>query len=99
MDLTVPAGGVGVSNSGSGAVTVNDEPVTDDIVITEEPEPTTPTDPTEPGNTDPTGNTAAGSGATATGDDTNLTLMFVIMGLAAAAAAGTVIYGRKKRHS
>ena len=94
VDLTVPVGGVEISNSGSGAVTVNDEPVTDDIVITEEPEPT---DPTKPGNTDPTGNTAAGSGATATGDDTNLTLMFVIMGLAAAAAAGTVIYGRRKK--
>lgn len=99
VDLTVPAGGVEISNSGSGTVTVNDEPVTDDIVITEEPEPTTPTDPTEPGNTDPTGNTAAGSGVTATGDDTNLTLMFVIMGLAAAAAAGTVVYGRRKRSS
>lgn len=35
----------------------------------------------------------------ATGDDTNLTLMFVIMGLAAAAAAGTVVYGRRKRSS
>ncbi|MEE0746351.1 MAG: LPXTG cell wall anchor domain-containing protein, partial [Anaerovoracaceae bacterium] len=32
-----------------------------------------------------------------TGDDTNRTLMFVIMGLAAIAAAGTVVYGRRKR--
>ncbi len=83
INLTISAGGVKVSNSGGGTVAVNNEPVMNNIVITEEPKPTdpaTPTDPNQPGSTDPTESTAAGSGATATGDNTNLTLVFAIDG-------------------
>lgn len=36
-------------------------------------------------------------GSVATGDDFNMTAMLAVMALAAATAAGTVIYGRKKR--
>ena len=37
------------------------------------------------------------NGSVATGDDFNMTAMLAVMALAAATAAGTVIYGRKKR--
>ena len=38
VDLVVPVGGVEVSNSGGGTVTVNDEPVKgNDTVVTEKP--------------------------------------------------------------
>ena len=57
-----------------------------------------PTDPT----TKPGDGTQAGDKTDATpqtGDDTNLGLMFAIMGVAAAAAAGTLVYGRRRHNN
>ncbi|MFR4405718.1 MAG: LPXTG cell wall anchor domain-containing protein, partial [Anaerovoracaceae bacterium] len=92
--LSIPVGGVEVSNTGDGDVTVNDEAVTKGTpVVTTEPaqQPTTPSQPETAGETEAAGNSAK------TGDDFNMTAVIALMGIAAAAAAGTVVYGRRKR--
>lgn len=63
--------------------------------------PATGEDPTDPSTT-PGTDTPSGDKADATpqtGDDTNLGLMFAIMGIAAAAAAGTLVYGRRRHNN
>lgn len=93
--LSIPVSGVEVSNTGGGSVTVNDEEVTaDNPVITTEPvqQPTT-----TPGNEQGTTGTEAAGDSAKTGDDFNMTAVIAIMGIAAAAAAGTIVYGRRKR--
>ncbi len=61
--------------------------------------PGSPSKPTQPSTTTPADETTAASNdkAVATGDDFNMTSLLAIMGVAAAAAAGTVVYGRRKR--
>ena len=99
--LSIMAGGVEVSNNGGGQVTVNQmEVAADNPIITEEQiTPEQPTSPTQPSTTTPADETTAASNdkAVATGDDFNMTALLAIMGVAAAAAAGTVVYGRRKR--
>ena len=57
-----------------------------------------PTDPsTTPGTDTPSGDKT--DATPQTGDDTNLGLMFAIMGIAAAAAAGTLVYGRRRHNN
>lgn len=93
--LSIAVSGVEVSNTGGGSVTVNDEEVTaDNPVITTEPvqQPTT-----TPGNEQGTTGTEAAGDSAKTGDDFNMTAVIAIMGIAAAAAAGTIVYGRRKR--
>lgn len=59
---------------------------------------TDPTDPsTTPGTDTPSGDKT--DATPQTGDDTNLGLMFAIMGIAAAAAAGTLVYGRRRHNN
>ena len=92
--LSIPVGGVEVSNTGDGDVTVNDEAVTKGTpVVTTEPaqQPTIPSQPETAGETEAAGNSAK------TGDDFNMTAVIALMGIAAATAAGTVVYGRRKR--
>ena len=63
--------------------------------------PATGEDPTDPSTT-PGTDTPSGDKTDATpqtGDDTNLGLMFAIMGIAAAAAAGTLVYGRRRHNN
>lgn len=56
------------------------------------------TDPsTTPGTDTPSGDKT--DATPQTGDDTNLGLMFAIMGIAAAAAAGTLVYGRRRHNN
>ena len=84
-------------------------------IMTEGQAPTDPENPGQPGTGEGTGsnqegatgqagNTGEGSSSqqsagTATGDDFNMTVMIAVMFIAAAAAAGTVVYGRRKRNS
>ena len=92
--LSIPVGGVEVSNTGDGDVTVNDEAVTKGTpVVTTEPaqQPTIPSQQETAGETEAAGNSAK------TGDDFNMTAVIALMGIAAATAAGTVVYGRRKR--
>ena len=97
VDLKVEGDGVKIKNNGDGAVTANGTTIKSGDEITTGGQ--NPSDSTESTTDQSAGSTAANDKAIATGDDTNLTLMFVIMGLAAAAAAGTVVYGRRKRSS
>ena len=94
IDLNIPAGGVEVSNSGGGAVTVNDEAVTGEDPVTTTEQPTT--DPTRPESSTSADNAEKNGSAVSTGDESNLTALFALMGTAAAVAAGIVVYGRKK---
>ena len=68
-------------------------------ITTENPEQGT-TNPSVPSDTSNQGvsseNGAAGN-SPKTGDDFNMTAVIALMGIAAAAAAGTVVYGRRKR--
>lgn len=60
--------------------------------------PETPSQPTTtPGNEQGTTGTEAAGDSAKTGDDFNMTAVIAIMGIAAAAAAGTIVYGRRKR--
>ncbi len=100
-EIEVPEG-VKVENKTGVSINVNGETIADGGIYGEQEEtPTEPSDenPQQPSTEENQTTEGTQTGATATGDDTNLTLMFVIMGLAAAAAAGTVVYGRKKRHN
>lgn len=60
--------------------------------------PETPSQPTTtPGNEQGTTGTEAAGNSAKTGDDFNMTAVIALMGIAAATAAGTVVYGRRKR--
>ena len=84
VDLKVEGDGVKIKNNGDGAVTANGTTIKSGDEITTGGQ--NPSDSTESTTDQSAGSTAANDKAIATGDDTNLTLMFVIMGLAAAAA-------------
>ena len=93
----LPAG-TAVKNEGSGSVSANGTEVSRDetVIIEETPssqEPTVPSqEPTLPG--------AEGSGnSPKTGDDFNMNAVLALMGIAAAGAAGAVLYGRRKGNS
>ena len=94
--LNIPSAGVSVENSTTVPITVNGvevaaagSTITEEQGASEQPtKPTSPADETTVASTEK---------ATATGDDFNMTALLAVMGLAAAAAAGTVIYGRRKR--
>lgn len=100
--LDIYVTGVNITNSGGGAVTVNDVPVDKDDTVTtveqegnepEEPsvEPTTPaeTTHTEAATTDTTVNEVQ------TGDDSHMGIVLIMMTLAAAVAVGAVTVKRK----
>ncbi|HIU95516.1 MAG TPA: LPXTG cell wall anchor domain-containing protein, partial [Candidatus Copromorpha excrementipullorum] len=92
--LDIPTADVQITNSGTGEISVNGE-----TVIAGETIMTKGQASTQPSTTTPADETTAASNdkAVATGDDFNMTALLAIMGVAAAAAAGTVVYGRRKR--
>ena len=90
----LPSGTI-VTNAGNGNVTANGiEVAAKGTVIIEKPETTIPSQ--QPTEQTSSGTTASDKVPT-TGDDFNMTALLAIMGIAAAAAAGTVVYGRRKR--
>ena len=95
IDMQIEDEGVKITNNGNGNVTANGITLEEGDGITTAV--TTPSDNTE--TTTPADETTAASNdkAVATGDDFNMTALLAIMGIAAAAAAGTVVYGRRKR--
>lgn len=90
-NLTISAGGVTVSNKGGGIVTINGMKITDDFITEEQP---VETDPSKPVTTE---EPDTSKDSPNTGDDFNMTAVIAIMAIAAAASAGTMIYGRRKR--
>ena len=89
--------GASVKNEGTGNVTANGIEVNENEAITiEEQSPSQPT--TTPGNEQETTETEAAGNSAKTGDDFNMTAVIALMGIAAATAAGTVVYGRRKPH-
>ena len=92
----LPSGTI-VTNAGNGNVTANGiEVAANGTVTIEKPETTIPSQ--QPTEQTSSGTTASDKVPT-TGDDFNMTALLAIMGSAAAAAAGSVIYGKKRRHS
>ncbi|MFR4406786.1 MAG: LPXTG cell wall anchor domain-containing protein [Anaerovoracaceae bacterium] len=100
IDLQIKSSDVKVTNNGDGEVTANGIELKQGYgITTENPEQGT-TNPSVPSDTSNQGvsseNGAAGN-SPKTGDDFNMTAVIALMGIAAAAAAGTVVYGRRKR--
>lgn len=92
--LDIPTADVQITNSGTGEISVNGETVIAGETIMIKGQAST-----QPSTTTPADKATAASNdkAVATGDDFNMTALLAIMGVAAAAAAGTVVYGRRKR--
>ena len=105
-DVKIPEG-VEVSNSTGKDITVNDDVVGAGETVTVQAGTTDPSnpdqdpsnpdqdssDPSQQGNAD---GSNGDKGAPQTGDDFSAVPLIALMGLAAAAAAGTVVYGRRK---
>ena len=95
IDLQIEGGNVKITNNGNGKVTANGVELKGGYgITTENPEQGT----TDPSEQETTGTEASGNSAK-TGDDFNMAAVVAIMGIAAAAAAGTIVYGRRKRHN
>ena len=94
VSFTGMESGVNVKNESDGKVVVNDKEVAKgDTEVSEPADPTTPgTDPTNP-----TTPAEKPEKSPETGDNSNMGIMLAIMGLAGAAAIGTVALGRRKR--
>lgn len=99
-DVKIPEG-VEVSNSTGKDITVNDDVVGAGETVTVQAGTTDPSnpdqdpsDPSQQGNAD---GFNGDKGAPQTGDDFSAAPLIALMGLAAAAAAGTVVYGRRRK--
>ena len=99
-DVKIPEG-VEVSNSTGKDITVNDDVVGAGETVTVQAGTTDPSnpdqdpsDPSQQGNAD---GSNGDKGAPQTGDDFSAVPLIALMGLAAAAAVGTVVYGRRRK--
>ena len=92
--LDIPTADVQITNSGTGEISVNGETVIAGETIMTKGQASTQLSTTTPADET---TTASNDKAVATGDDFNMTALLAIMGIAAAAAAGTVVYVRRKR--